>query len=231
MRGIFQFYASSIGKKFVMALTGLLLLGFLIGHLVGNLLIFAGPSALNEYARWLTERPALIWSARVGLLAIFLLHLGTAVLLVRSNKKARPVRYRVNDCLEASMASRSMWLSGLTVAAYLVYHLLHTTFGVIDPDAFHVHTKDGLHDVYTMLVKGFQDPLIVASYLLALVILGLHLSHGISSFFQSTGLKHPRSEKLIQNAGHLLTAVLIGGFLAIPLSVVFGIVKLPVGGN
>ena len=155
----------------------------------------------------------------------------TAVLLVRANKSARPVPYHANDTLTASFASRSMWLSGLTVLAYVVYHLMHATFGLIDAAAFASKTSDGGHDVYKMMVTGFQDPVILASYLVALSLLTLHLSHGIASFFQSTGLMHPRYDKVIKCAGRGLTALLMGGFIAIPLSVVFGIVKLQSGGN
>ncbi len=210
-----------------MAITGVLLFGFLVGHMAGNLLAFRGQEAMNAYAQFLKTSPALLWPARVGLLALFLLHVATAIRLTRQNKAARPERYAHEQTVQASFASLTMIYSGLIVAAFLVFHLLHFTFGAIQRDHYLLHDAQGRHDVYTMLVLGFRHPVVSLSYAVAVLLLGLHLSHGLQSLFQSLGIRHPRLTSCISIGAPVIAALLTVGFLSVPLSVLLGFIQLP----
>ncbi len=217
-----------------MAVTGLLLLFFVIGHLAGNLLVYAGRDAVNDYAEFLKGNPLMLWSARVGLVVVFLLHVVTSTRLAAANRAARPQRYVYMQTVQASGASRYMLLSGALVLFYVVYHLLHFTLGVVDPGAFHVPEQrmpDGhmRHDVFGMLVVGFRSDLVVGIYVLANLLLAWHLSHGIASLFQSLGVRSERFTPMIE-ATSLWVAALIGaGFISIPISIRFGLVGPPGG--
>lgn len=233
-----QFFRSSIGSKYVMAVTGILLLGFVIGHLVGNLQAFpwfGGRAGFNGYAEFLKQHPGITWPVRIVLLVIFGLHVATGIRLARANRAARPSRYAAETTIQASYASRSMVLTGLVTLAYLVYHLLHFTFGVTNPE--HHASREVLaggasrHDVYVMLVKGFQSPGIAAAYLVAMVLLGLHLSHGVSSFWQSLGLHHGRYTPWLRRLGPVVGIVIAAAYISIPVSVWLGIIALPQGGK
>jgi succinate dehydrogenase / fumarate reductase cytochrome b subunit len=230
---------SSLGSKYVMALTGLGLIGFVVAHMAGNLLVFAGRDALNSYAEALKNHPGLLWTARVGLLAIFLVHVVLGLRLTRQNQAARPVPYAQEDTVQASWASRHMLLTGLLLLAFVVYHLAHFTFGVVaraevkedgqtvakgyldleekghDP----ARPKAERHDVYAMVVYGFRNTWISLSYLAAMVFLWLHLWHGASSWFQSLGINHPRYNGFIRGFGPVLATVLLVGNCSMPLAV------------
>lgn len=218
---------SSLGSKVVMAVTGLLLFGFLVGHMAGNLLVFRGQEAMNAYAYFLKNSPVLLWGTRVGLLLLIVLHIAVGVRLTRSNRAARPERYVHEDTVQASLASRSMIWSGLVVAAFAVYHLLHFTVGVIQRDHYLMQDAAGRHDVFTMVVLGFRNPAVTISYVVAVLLLGLHLSHGLQSLFQSLGLRHPRTSPWIATGAPLVAALLTAGFLSVPLSILLGIVVPP----
>lgn len=209
-----------------MAVTGILLFGFLVGHMAGNLLVFRGPEAMNAYAYFLKTSPGILWPTRIGLLALFVLHITTAVRLTRQNRAARPERYVREATVQASFASLTMVWSGLIVAAFAAYHLLHFTIGVIQRDNYLLHDRQGRHDVYAMVVLGFQNPIVALSYAIAVGLLGLHLSHGLQSLFQSLGLRHPRFTGGIGIASPLIAALLTVGFLSVPLSVLLGFVTL-----
>jgi succinate dehydrogenase / fumarate reductase cytochrome b subunit len=234
MGWLFRFYRSSIGSKAVMAVTGLLLLLFVIGHLVGNLLVYAGRDKLNDYAEFLSHNPLLVWTVRVGLLVVFALHIVTSIRLSSANNAARPERYVYRDTVQATAASRTMVMSGLLVLCYVVYHLLHFTVGVTDSAAYAMQEAmpDGSvrHDVFGMVVKGFQNDAVVAVYVLANLLLAWHLSHGIASLFQSLGLRSGRFTPIIEKAGFWLSALIGAGFLSIPVSIRLGLVTLT-GGN
>lgn len=227
MSGIAARLRSSIGRKLLVALTGLLLIGFLLGHLAGNLLVYQGQDAVNNYALWLKSKPLLLWGARIGLLLVFIVHLRLAVLLRLENRRARPVPYEYESTVQASFASRSMLLSGLVVLAYLVYHLLHLTFGSILPDNFALRDAQGRHDVYSMLVRGLRNPFVAASYVLAMLLLGLHLMHAITSVFQTLGFGHPRYERIVRFIGPGLAGLIVLLYCTIPLSIYLGLVLLP----
>jgi succinate dehydrogenase / fumarate reductase cytochrome b subunit len=224
MNLLLQPVRSSLGSKYVMALTGLALIGFVVVHMAGNLLIYFGRDALNAYAEALRHRPALLWAARLGLLVVFVVHVVLGIRLTRQNSAARPIAYAYEDTLQASWASRHMLLTGLVLLAFVVYHLAHFTFRVVGPQGPPTESWEG-HDVFQMVVLGFQNPWITLSYLVAMAFLGLHLWHGGSSWFQSLGLEHPRWNALIRGIGPGLAILVVAGNCSIPLAVLLGIVK------
>ena len=217
---------SAPGSKVVMAVTGVLLAGFLVGHMAGNLLVFGGPGALNAYAAWLKGSPLVLWGARIGLLGAFTLHVVTGLRLWRQNRAARPERYVRENTVQASFASRSMVLTGAVVGAFVVFHLLHFTLGAIQREHALLSDREGRHDVYAMVVLGFQNPLVSLAYVVALLLLALHLSHGLHSFAQSLGFRHRRYTACLETAAPIAAALLIIGFLAVPVSVLLGFVGL-----
>lgn len=220
---------SSIGCKAQMAVSGLLLSGFLVAHLSGNFTLLAGQDAMNGYASKLRALGPLLWIARAGLLLVALLHVVVALRLRRANTLARPVRYAHEASIQSTPMARSMMLTGLLVLAFALYHLAHFTWGWTHPEHFGLVDAQGRHDVYTMVVLGFRQPLVVVAYAIAMVVLGLHLAHGLQSLFQSLGWNASRWYPLIRGAGRALAAALVLGYLALPASVLLGVVTLPDG--
>jgi succinate dehydrogenase / fumarate reductase cytochrome b subunit len=220
---------SSIGSKVVMALTGLGLVLYVILHMAGNLQLFIGQDAINNYGVTLRKVPLLLWIARIGLLGMAILHVIISIRLKLANWGARPVRYQHKNTVRASLNSRLMIVSGLVVLAFVIYHLLHFTFGVTDPQNFALHDSQGRHDIYNMVVNGFQNPVISGGYILAMVLLFSHLGHGASSWMQSLGWNHPKYNGIIEKVGPVISWIVCLGFIAVPLGVLFGIIK-PEGG-
>lgn len=205
-----------------MAVTGLLLIGFLLAHLFGNLYVFQGQEALNAYAAWLQANP-ILWPARIGLAATFGLHVWLGLSLAWDNRSARPHRYR--DGLRqpfSTVTSRSMALTGLVVLAFVVFHLAHFTFGVVLPEAHAPVDAKGRHDVYGMVVAGFRNPWITGSYVVAMVLLGIHLAHAGQSFLQTLGVRYEYANRLVKNLGLGLVAAITVGNLALPVLVFLG---------
>ena len=225
---LFKFWNSSIGKKWLVALTGIALLGFVFGHLVGNLQMFASPEKINDYARFLHSTGKFLWVVRIGLLGCFVLHIAATLTLVRMNRAARPQSYQLNRNVQAKLSTKTMALSGLTVLSFVIFHLLHYTLRVTD-SRFKTVAEGGLladtFDVYKMVVLGFQNPLVSGFYLLSVALLALHLSHGISSSLQTFGLETKRSAKWVPAAGKSLSALIFAGYASIPAAVLFGILK------
>ncbi|MBI3021471.1 MAG: succinate dehydrogenase cytochrome b subunit [Candidatus Omnitrophica bacterium] len=221
-----RWYRSSIGKKVLMAASGLVLLGFVAMHLLGNLLIYQGPDALNAYAKKLRDLGLLLWAARGGLLVALVVHVWTSIALSLENRRARPQRYAVQRTRETTIAARSMLVSGVMVTAYLVYHLLHFTFRVTNPDISHAMDRFGHPDVYAMVVLSFQQPAISIAYIIGMAAVCLHLSHGIGSACQSLGLNDERTIPAVAFIGRLIAVVLFIGYTAIPLSVLAGLVTI-----
>ncbi|MBL8747833.1 MAG: succinate dehydrogenase cytochrome b subunit [Planctomycetes bacterium] len=227
MSWLFDFWRSSIGGKVTMAVTGVLLFGFVVAHLLGNLQLLAGPDAINAYAKWLHDRGALLWVARGGLLVVFLLHVATAVRLSRANKQARPVPYASEATVQATFASRSMVFSGLTLLVFVVYHLLHFTFGVTNPGDFaRKGNGAGGFDVHAMVTHSFSVPAIAVVYAAAQIVLFLHLRHGLRSFAQTLGLCHRRYTPIVERLATVLAALIAAGNAFLALSVLAGIVKV-----
>jgi len=226
MSGLRTTISSSVGAKTLMALTGLGLLGFVIAHMLGNLQIYAGPEKLNAYAKTLQDLGPGLWAARIGLLALFGLHVATAFRLVQANKAARPEPYAKKVEERTTYAARTMWMSGLIVLAFVAYHIAHFTLRMTG-DGFggaEYHLANGGHDVYRMVVHGFSVWWVSAIYVVAQVLLGLHISHGASSAFQTLGVRHPRLAFLKTGFGPAIAAVIVIGNVSIPLSILLGLV-------
>ncbi len=251
--------STSIGSKVVVAITGLLLVGFILGHMAGNLLIFLGRDWLNAYAHHLKSLGIFLWLIRLGLLAVFVIHIVVAIRLNLTNGAARPVGYAHEDTMQASWASRHMVLTGLVLLAFTIYHLAHFTAGAIHTAAGQVDEKSRLkdlsapkhyldltevhdshgwspaprknllkedlhgeeyrHDVYSMVINGFRDPLTSTTYLIAMAFLGLHLWHGASSMLQTLGLNGRSSSGVVWTIGPVIAAVVVAGNCAIVLAV------------
>lgn len=210
-----------------MAITGIGLVLFLLGHLAGNLLVFLGPEHMNEYGVQLREllHGSAIWIARIGLVVFLILHVTSGIRLAALNRKAKGsvggrVAYKT-----ATIASRTMIYTGLLIVVYVLYHLAHFTWGAVHQEYYHFVDHLGRHDVYRMVVDSFHQPLITTLYVLAMIVTGLHLNHAVSSAFQTLGINHPRYTPIIRVAGPVLGLVLVVGFLSIPLSIMFGFVK------
>lgn len=265
---------SSIAKKAVVAVTGLLLFGFVIGHLIGNLQVFLGRETLNDYATLLHSVPELLWVARIGLIVAVVLHITFTIWVWKENRASRPQRYAMERTTRATKASRTMLLSGGLVLAFIVYHLLHFTVQVTHPDYRKYYEYQGQpvtlvnyepaqeppadpdeeeitglvdrdgegprarqdeqppivpaatipptergeyrRDVYRMVVVGFRDPLIAGVYIIAQILLGLHLSHGASAMFQTLGLTIPKYRKGMFLVGPIGATLIVLGNVSIP---------------
>lgn len=229
VQSVVRFYRSSIGKKIIVALTGLAMIGFLAGHLLGNLLIFAGPQAINTYAKKLHELGPLLYVIRGSLLAIVVLHILCTIQLVRINRAARPQKYAVETVRQASRSSLIMIWSGLTVLAFILYHLAHFTWALgndyRDPSNLRYWVEPGIHNVYNMVVDGFRVWYVTAFYILSLALLTSHLSHGFASVFQTLGLSTTGVRQPIQVGGQILVWVWFLGNLSIPLAILTGLVS------
>jgi succinate dehydrogenase / fumarate reductase cytochrome b subunit len=212
------FYRSMVGRKAIVAVTGAMLFAYLVAHLIGNLQILAGPDRINAYAHLLHSQPALLWAARLVLLAAVGLHAVATVQLWFENRAARPIRYQKPDTVQATLASRTMIVSGPLIAVFVVYHILHFTTGTVHPRFVELN-------VYNNVVVGFQNPAASGFYIIIMALIGLHLYHGIASMFQSLGLNHPRYTPLIKRAAAVLAVAIAGGNIFIPVAVLAGIIR------
>lgn len=220
------FAKSSIGKKWIVGITGVLLVIFVMGHLAGNLTIYIGAygEGINVYAQTLHASPLFLWGARGGLLLVFIVHIFTALLLARENRQARPQRYAVHKHIQSSIFVRTMVLSGLLVLCFIIFHVLQFAFGI---NAYsHLVDLQGRHDVAAMIILSFHQPLVAGFYLLSIFILGLHLSHGISSALQTFGLNGRKTLPTIKMAAIVVAWVLMAGFASIPVAAVTGCLKV-----
>ena len=216
---------STIGAKGVMAVTGVILLLFVIGHLVGNLQVFAGREKLNAYAAFLQGLGPVLWVIRLVLLASLVLHVWAAVIVTRRSRAARPIAYAVKVDRVTSYAARTMIWSGVLVLAFVVYHLMHFTVGVYDPGAaFGAQDAAGRHDVYGMVIAGFRHVPTTVVYVIAQVILCLHVHHGASSLLQTLGLRSRNCAKCADRIGPALAALILIGNLSMPLAIVTGLI-------
>jgi succinate dehydrogenase / fumarate reductase cytochrome b subunit len=209
---------TTIGLKIITALTGVVLSLFVLGHMAGNLQAFQGPGALNDYAKLLRKEPALLWAVRLGLLAAVALHVWAFAVLTRKNAEARGVGYRATTRRESTYASRSMWLTGPLLLAFVVYHVLHLTTGTVHPSF-----REG--EVYHNLIAGLKVVPVAVFYLVALAALALHLWHGVWSMFQSLGVSQPRYRSFGRRFATGFTLVVVLGFAAVPLAVLAGVLK------
>jgi succinate dehydrogenase / fumarate reductase cytochrome b subunit len=221
MKRLARLWGASIGRKLIAAGTGSVLLAFLIGHLYGNLKIFQGPEKLNGYSAWLKGHPGL-WVFRAGLLGIFIVHVYVTLSLARENRAARPVGYQRWRAQSSNVASRSMMWTGLFVLVFILYHLLHFTFGVVDAEATRMALAQKPLDIYSMVVGSFRNPWVSGSYVLAMIVLGFHLIHGTVSAVQTAGIHHESYQTLIRIVCVVVTAVIVLGMSSIPILVYLG---------
>ncbi|HVT95572.1 MAG TPA: succinate dehydrogenase cytochrome b subunit [Bryobacteraceae bacterium] len=217
-RANLRFFETTVGKKAVMAVSGIILFGFVAGHLAGNLQVYEGPQKLDAYARFLRSMPALLWGARITLLVMVALHIWSAVKLAVLKRKARPVQYVKRRNVQASYAARTMYWSGPIILCFVIYHLMQFTFGVGGTPYEQGH-------VYANLVRGFQVIPVSAFYILSMLLLGLHLDHGLWSLFQSLGFSHPRYTPVIKRLATAISVLIVAGNISIPISVLAGWVR------
>jgi succinate dehydrogenase / fumarate reductase, cytochrome b subunit len=217
-----SFYRSSIGKKIIVAVTGLMLIGFVVMHLIGNLQFFAGPQVINEYGTKLRQLPfGLLWVMRLGLLGVAAAHIITTIVLVKENRAAKGVGYQKKSSVQAKLATRIMALSGIILLSYIVFHILHFTTHNVSTEF--AAWKDGdHHDVYRMLVAGFSNVGISVFYIVAMVLLAMHLSHGASSLFQTLGIRTKKLACTLGIAAQVLAWVVCLGYISIPVAVLAG---------
>ena len=208
----------SIALKAVMALTGVVLYGFVFVHMVGNLQLYSGPEKINKYAAFLKAAPPLLWGTRITLLAAVALHGTAAFILWRRNRAARPVGYASQDFQAATITSRTMFWTGPMIALFVVYHLLHLTVGSVHPSFSHT-------DVYSNVVTAFSNPAVSIFYILAMVALGFHLFHGAFSLFQTLGLKTPKYEKPLKAVLMVVSTVIVVVNISFPIAVLAGLVR------
>ena len=201
-----------------MAVSGCILFLFVVGHLIGNLQIYEGPDALNRYAVLLRTEPPLLWAVRIVLLAMVLLHILSSVQLAARNIGSRPEGYIKRKATRSSYASRTMYWSGPIVLAFVLYHLLDFTFGVVNPN-YH----EG--DVYSNVVASFSVFWISAFYIVAMIALCLHLYHGLWSMFQSLGINHPRHTPWLKRGSAAVAILIAAGNISIPIAVLTGLVS------
>lgn len=213
-------YHSSIGKKAVMALTGVIMFGYLVGHMAGNLQIFISREQINNYAKFLHHTPVLLWGTRLVLVVSVILHIWSAYELASDAWSARPVAYAKTKYIETTYAARTMRWSGPIIGLYLIYHILHLTLGVVPGMPY------DSEDVYGNVVRGFQIVPVALVYIVAMVCLSFHLYHGLWSMFQSLGLNHNKYNSLRRYFATAMTLVICLGFISVPVSVLAGWVTL-----
>ena len=227
MKIINAIFQSSLGKKYLMALSGFVLFLFVVGHLVGNLQVFLGPEAINRYGFFLQSNVELLWPVRVVLLALLVLHFWTATKLTLENKAARPVGYAAYQPKGSTYASRTMLMSGTIAFIFIVYHILHYTAQVqylnLTGQNFTTFLDaEKRHDIFKMMVVGFNNGWVSAFYILGVGLLCLHLSHGASSMFQSMGWKNEAYRPFLDKASRVVAALIFIGYSSIPVAILCG---------
>jgi len=221
-----HWFQTSLGKKYIMAVTGLGMVGYVIIHMIGNLSIYAGPGAINEYAEILHEMAPLLWGFRLVLLTLFFAHICTGVMLYLENRRARPVGYARKANVKTSFPAETMIWSGLLLAAFVVYHILHFTLRITNPDISNLIDASGRQDVFAMVALSFTRVSISLIYIAAMVILLLHLYHGIQSLFQSLGANTEKALPFLEKGGRAVAFVLLLGFASIPITFLFVILNI-----
>src|SRR3954464_5143431 len=227
MNLVTNLFRSSLGKKYLMAVTGFFMFLFVIGHLAGNLQVFLGPEAINRYGHFLQSNPELIWPARILLLVFLILPLWAAVQLSAENRAARPVAYAEWKPVGSTYASRTMLMTGLIIFVFIIYHLLHFTAQVAYVNGTHQDFVGFIdpqkrHDIFKMMVVGFNNFWVSGFYILGIALLCLHLSHGTSSMFQSLGWKNKVYGPFLDKAARWLAVLIFLGYTSIPVAILLG---------
>jgi succinate dehydrogenase / fumarate reductase cytochrome b subunit len=214
---VLSFYRSTVGKKIIMGVTGLILVGFVVSHVASNLLVFQGPEGLDAYARFLRSTGKLLWLARGGLVLAAILHVDAAIQLTRRARASRPMEYVRRNPQVSTWGARSMRWGGALLLVFIVFHLFHFTFGNAHP----THPNFNHATVYSNVVTGFPSFWLVLFYLAAMLALGLHLYHGTAAMMMSIGVSHPRYTPLWRKLATVIAILVAVGFALIPLAVYF----------
>src|SRR5580692_13052899 len=222
---LIAFYQSSIGKKYVVAVTALLLIVYVLGHLLGNLQIYLGPDRINAYATFLHDLGPILWAVRALLIAAFVIHIVATIQLAQENRLAKPQKYAVAGYQRSTTASRTMLISGLIVLCFVIYHLLQFTVQVTDREFREVHDSLGRHDVYRMLILGFRNPFVSLFYVVGLFLLTTHLTHGFASVIQTLGINNRKIANFVSSGGQTLAWVVFAGYISIPVTIFLGIIR------
>ena len=222
MNKALTFIDTTIGKKALMAISGLVMFGFTLGHMLGNLQIFLGPETFNAYAVGIHEMPPLLWGTRFVMSLAFVLHIAMALQLSARSTAARPTAYKVKSNERTTFAALTMKFSGMTLLFFVIFHLAHFTFPGV---AMGAYEHKGFSFAYTNLVNGFSVPWVVAVYIAAMISLGLHLYHGSHSLFRSLGLANPLRDETIQSIAQFVALLITVGNIILPLSVLLGLVR------
>lgn len=218
--GQLRFWQTTIGKKSIMAVTGVVLFGFVVGHLLGNLQIYISPEKMNHYAETLRTLPALVWGTRIVLLISVCLHIWVSFALWGLQRAARPIGYVKKSNFNSSYASRTMKWSGPIILAFIIFHLLHFTFGAVHPGG-----PFDQHNVYNNVVYGFQVWPVSLFYIIAMVMLCYHLYHGLWSMFQSLGISHPVYTPWLRAFAKIFAIIIAIGNISIPVAVLAGFLR------
>lgn len=221
-------FTSTVGRKILMAVTGLLLVCFITVHLLGNLSVFAGADGINAYAKHLHDLGPLVWIFRLVMLGLFAVHITFGIQLYLENKAANPEQYAIQKTLVTTFSAKTMIFTGLIILAFLIYHLLHFTVQVTNPEisASHLPLDAAMRpDVFSMVVLSFQKVFISVIYIIAMVALFLHLSHGVSSWVQTLGWSTGPSQDKVTAVGKIVAIVYGLAYIAIPLFILARIVK------
>lgn len=218
------FFSNMVGRKILMAVTGVMMIFFLVVHFLGNTSIFGGPDGINAYAAMLQGLGPFIWAFRFIMVAVLLSHVIFGVMLFLENRKARPVGNVRTKQLSTTFAAQNMIWTGLVIGIFITYHLLHFTFHVTNPDTAAGHLLDaaGRPDVFRMIVLSFQKTGISLVYAVSLTGLALHLSHGIQSLFQTLGLVGESMLPFLKKAGTYAALLFLIGYVSIPLAIFLG---------
>lgn len=213
-----------------MAISGMALFFFVVAHMLGNLQIFLGPDAINEYGHFLQSKPELVWPARIGLLVMVGLHIWAAIKLTAENRAARPVGYGEFKPKGSTYASRTMFITGLLILTFIIYHLMHYTVQVTGinftgKNFAELQDAKNRHDIYNMMIYGFRQPIVSIFYIVSMTLLCIHLSHGVSSMFQSLGWKNRKYGQFIDRFALVAAGILVVGYSSIPIAVLTHILK------
>lgn len=233
-----RFTRSNIGLKFLMAITGVVMVGYLVGHVSGNMLIFRGAEAINAYSEFLHHAKGLLWGTRIILLASVVVHIWATLKFLKLRSDARPVAYANKGAHGTTFAARTMFWSGPVIALFIVYHILHLTTGTVHPSfeknvivetredaATHQKVETHKTDVYRNLVDGFRQPVASIFYIVAMLAIAFHLSHGLWSAAQTVGVNRPNWEPALRCLALTAGALICIGFVAVPVAVLLGLVK------
>ncbi len=222
---LIAFYQSSIGRKLVVAVTALILVLYVLGHLLGNLQIYLGPDKINAYAKFLHSLGPILWAVRLVLIVAFVTHIVATIQLAQENRIAKPQKYAVAGYKRSTLASRTMIISGLIVLCFVIYHLLQYTLEVTDPRYHDLYDSLGRHDVYRMLILGFSNPFVSLFYVLGLFLLANHLSHGLASMVQTLGINNRKIAAAVSTGGRTLAWLVFAGYVSIPVTILLGIIR------